>query len=132
MEFTLQLVIEDEQGQTYLEDIIDLNKNNEPSYCLGLSLLESRQLLKSLQQHIILSQVNEHLGSEKTCESCHHKRRIKGHETFQYRTLFGTVVLPNLRLYSCGCDEANGKTYSVLNKWIKEHTSPELQYIETK
>ena len=66
------------------------------------------------------------------CEHCHHKRRIKGHETFQYRTLFGTVVLPNLRLYNCACNNAHGKTFSVLNDWLNEHTSPELQYIETK
>ncbi len=99
---------------------------------MGLSLLESRQLLKKLQQKIIVNQANEYLSSQKLCEQCHHKRRIKSHETLQYRTLFGTIVLPNLRLYHCNCDNAEDKTYSALKEWLTEPISPELQYIETK
>ncbi len=132
MKFKLQLVIEDGAGQTHLEEVIQLNKNHEPSHCLGLSLVESRQLLKDVQQKIILNQVNEYLNAQKMCIDCHHKRRLKSHEFFQYRTLFGTVVLPNIRLYHCSCDKQQEKTYSVLNGWLKEHVSPELQYIETK
>lgn len=132
MKFTLQLVTENESGNKHTDEILKLDKTNQPSYCLGLSLLESKQLLQTLQQKILVAEVNQYLESQKSCPCCQHKRRIKGHETFQYRTLFGTVVLPNLRLYNCGCDNAHGKIYSVLNDWLKEHNSPELQYIETK
>jgi hypothetical protein len=132
MKFKLQLVIEDENGKTHLEDIIDIDKTNQPGYCIGLSLLDSRELLKELQQKIILNETYSYLQSKKTCSDCQHKRRVKSHETFQYRTLFGTVVLPNLRLYNCGCDHEHGKTFSVLNDWLADHTSPELQYIEAK
>lgn len=102
MKFKLQLVIEDEAHQIRIENIIELNKHYQPSYCMGLSLSESKELLKRLQQKIISNEAELYLNSQKKCEQCHHKRRIKGHETFQYRTLFGTVVLPNLRLYNCG------------------------------
>jgi hypothetical protein len=50
MKFKLQMVIEDEQGQTQIEDVIQLEKNNDPGYCASLSLLESKQVLKDLQQ----------------------------------------------------------------------------------
>lgn len=132
MKFTLQLVIDNELGQSYIEKIIELKKNNLPSHCLGLSLLESKEILKNTQQKMLITQINEHLESQKTCSCCHQKRRIKGHETFQYHTLFGTVVLPNLRLYHCHCNKTKDKTYSALNDWLHEHNSPELQYIETK
>ena len=132
MKFKLQLVIEDEAGETHLEDIIEIDKTKQPGYCIGLSLLNSKKLLKELQQKIILNETYAYIQSKKTCDTCHHKRRVKSHETFQYRTLFGTVVLPNLRLYDCGCDGRHGKTFSVLNAWLDDHTSPELQYIEAK
>ena len=45
MKFKLQLVIEDENGKTHLEDIIQLNKSKQPGYCTGLTLLESKELL---------------------------------------------------------------------------------------
>jgi len=96
MKFKLQLVIEDESGQTHLEDIIELDKTNQPGYCMGLSLFESKELLKKLQQKISVHQAEAYLHSQVNCEQCHSKKRVKGHETLQYRTLFGTIVLPNL------------------------------------
>ncbi len=68
MKFKLQLVIENEEGQTHLEDIIQLNKSHQPSYCLGLSLLESKELLKKLQQKIVVHQAEAYLHSQVNCE----------------------------------------------------------------
>ena len=58
MKFKIQIVIDDEQGQTHIEDILRLEKNSEQGYCAGLSLKESKQLLKLLQQNILLYQAN--------------------------------------------------------------------------
>ena len=55
MKFKIQIVVDDEQGQTRIEEVIHLNKNNDLGYCVGLSLQESIQLLKTLQQKIVLS-----------------------------------------------------------------------------
>ena len=54
MKFKIQIVLDDEQGQKKIEDIIQLEKNNDLGYCVGLSLQESKQLLKVLQQKIVL------------------------------------------------------------------------------
>ncbi len=132
MKIKLQIVVDDEQGQTKIEDILQLEKNNELGYCAGLSLQESKQLLEILQQKIILEQAEHYTQSHRACPCCHKQRRIKGTHFIQYKTLFGTVVVPSLRLHHCKCQETPTKTFSVLHDWLPEHNSPELQYIETK
>lgn len=132
MKFKIQLMIDDEQGQTQVEDIIQLNKNSDQGYRAGLSLLESKQILKTLQEKLILSQTEDYTNSHRACPCCHRQRHIKGYCTIQYKTLFGTVVIPSLRLCRCDCSDDPTKTFSILRSWLPEHTSPELQYIETK
>jgi len=132
MKFKLQLIIDDEHGQTQIEDIIQFDRNNELGYCAGLSLQDSKQLLKTLQQKIILHQAKMYTQSHRACPCCHQLQRIKGHHFIQFRTLFGTVVIPSLRLYSCKCSPNPTKTFSLLQSWLPEHISPELQYLETK
>lgn len=70
MEFKLQLVIDDEERQTQVEDIIQLNKNSEQGYCAGLSLLETKQMLKTLQEKIVLSQAKDYTNRHKACPIC--------------------------------------------------------------
>ena len=59
MKFTLQLVVDDEQGKTWVEDIVQLAKApcETSGYCIGLSLNDSKVLLKRLQQKIIHHEV---------------------------------------------------------------------------
>jgi len=132
MKFKIQVVIDDEQGQTQIEEIIQLEKAHPEGYCAGLSLVESKKLLKILQEKIVLRQAQEYTNSHRACPDCHNPRRIKGYHTIQYKTLFGTVVIPSMRLYQCRCSDSLTKTLSPLNVWLPEHNSPELQYLETK
>jgi len=119
-------------SQTRIEDVLQLEKNNDLGYCAGLSLQESKQLLKTLQQKIILHQANSYNRSHRACPCCHKQRRIKGYHSIQFRTLFGTVVMTSIRVYQCKCSGTPTKTVSILQSWLPEHISPELQYIETK
>ena len=132
MKFKIQMVIEDEYGQTQMEDIVQLNKNTEHGYCAGLSLYESKEVLKILQHKIILQQAEAYTNSHRICPHCNKARRIKGNNHIQFRTLFGIIGIPNLRLYQCKCNSETKKTFSILEQWLPEHTSPELKYIETK
>ena len=132
MKFKIQLIVDDEGGQTQIEDILQLDKDSEYGHTAGLSLQESKQLLKRLQKNIVLYQAKSYTHSHRKCTSCHRNRRIKDERSIQYRTLFGTVVIPNLRLYHCPCEHASARTFSILDPWLPEHCSPELQYIETK
>ncbi len=132
MKFKLQIVLDDEQGHEEIVDVIQLGRKNVLGYCAGLSLQESKQLLKCLQQTLILHQAKAYTQSHRPCPDCQKQRRIKDYRSIQYKTLFGAVVIPSLRLYQCCCSGSPTKTISILKKWLPEHISPELQYIETK
>ena len=132
MKFKIQIVLDDDQGNSQTEDIIQLEKDGNIGYCSGLSLQESKQLLNIIQEKIILTQAQEFARKNRACPCCHKKRRSKGDHFIQFRTLFGTIVIPSPRLYHCKCHEASTKTFSILQSWLPEHISPELQYIETK
>lgn len=132
MKFKIQIVVDDEQGQTRIEEVMYLNKNSDQGYCAELSLQESKQLLKTLQQKIVLHQAEAYTHTHRFCPCCQKQRRVKGYHPIQYKTLFGTVVIPSLRLYQCKCSAEAMTTFSLLKSWMPEHTSPEFQYIETK
>ena len=100
MKFKIQIILEDEQGHAQVKDVIRLDKNvDDPGYCAGLSLQESKQLLKTLQQKIVLFEAQSYTNLHRDCPCCHKQRRIKGNRYIQYKTLFGTVVIPSLQLY---------------------------------
>lgn len=132
MHFKIQVVIEEASGEMTIEDIIHLDKRCESGSTLGLSLLESKQLLQTLQKTMVLNQAERYSASHQDCPCCHKKRTIKSYHTFQFRTLFGIISIPNMRLYHCACAHSSTQSFSLLSKWLLEHTSPELLYIETK
>ncbi len=132
MQFKIQMIIQDEHGETKTEDIITLDKPGDKIRDVGLSLQESQELLKALQKTIICHQAEHYTKAHIACPHCQKKRRTKGQHTIQYRTLFGIVAVRSPRVYRCHCEDAPTKTVSLLTDWLVEHNSPELQYIETK
>jgi len=115
-----------------LEDIFTFDKGFNNIVNIGLSLSESKQLLKNLQQKIIQAQAQSFIKMNCQCGGCQKSLRIKGAHSIQYRTLFGIVVIDSPRLHYCLCDKEHAGTFSLLNQWFSEHVSPELKYIETK
>ncbi len=132
MRFKIQMVIEDEQGQTKIQEIVGLEKSDETNDVVGLSLSESKDILTKLQKVIVVEQANNYVIKHKNCPHCHQPRTSKGYHIIQYRTLFGIISIPGLRVNQCHCYEFSAATVSLLKDWLPEHTSPELQYIETK
>ena len=132
MRFTIQLTINNEKCSEKIEEIIQLEKTFENSNVVGMTLLESKKILKTLQDKIVSAQANEHVKSKIECLSCHKKLNLKDYHYIQYRTLFGIVNLSSPRLHNCQCHKEKTKTFSPLNQWLKEKNSPELLYIETK
>lgn len=128
MRFTMKLIIDDGDESETVEEIIQLEKNTENCSSLGISLVESKQLMKILQNKIILQQSKTYLESQLICQCCHKKRRIKRHHSLQYRTLFGIINIPSIRLFYCQCDQLAEKTFSPLNQWLSDKNSPELKY----
>ena len=132
MDITLSLTIIDGDESVIQQDIIHLSKSFHPDELIGLSLDESKQLLKTLQQQIVEFQASQFIQSQKRCPCCEKKRRLKEHRNLYYRTVFGVVPLSSPRLYYCPCEKRNRQSFSVLSLWLPESVSPELQYLEAK
>ena len=81
MKFKIQIVFDDSDGQTQIEDVIQLEKNSSQGYNASLSLQESKQLLKIVQQKMVLHQAENYTNSHRTCSCCHQQRRIKGYHS---------------------------------------------------
>ena len=71
MRVKLQLVLCSDEGQEEtITDVITLNKNNERIEHLGLTLVEAKQLLSTLQRHLLQHQVDTFLAPCSTCPDC--------------------------------------------------------------
>ncbi len=132
MRFKIQVIVDNEHGEAITEEIFVLDKSSDRYSLIGMSLSESKQVLKRLQHVVVSQQAHHYTQSHRNCPCCDKQRRIKGSYFIQYRTLFGIVPIPNQRFYQCLCASHATQTVSVLQDWLPEHNSPELQYIETK
>ena len=71
MRVKLQLVICHDEGQEEtVTDVITLNKNHQRIEHLGLTMAESKQLLSTLQRHLLQQQVNTFLDTCSDCPDC--------------------------------------------------------------
>jgi len=99
MRVKLQLVICNDEGhEETVTDVITLNKNNQRIEQLGLTLAEAKQLLSTLQRHLLQQQVATFLDTRSTCAACGALLKMKAHASRSFRTLFGTFTLDSPRL----------------------------------
>jgi len=99
---------------------------------IGLTLAESKQLLKGLQQHVVRRQVEAYVKSRSVCEDCGGRLRSKGAHQIPFRTLLGKVRLRSPRLRRCQCRTGGALSFSPLVELLPERTSPELRMMEAK
>ena len=94
MRVKLQLVLCSDEGQEEtVTDVITLNKNSQRIEHLGLTLVEAKQLLSTLQRHLLQHQVDTFLAPCSTCLDCGALLKVKAHASRSFRTLFGTCKL---------------------------------------
>ena len=136
MEFRVQLIVVSEDGREEVEEIVSLEKEARKIEQLGLTLADSKEILKGIQEEILERQIIEYAARRRCCEYCGKPRRKKGHHEVIFRTLFGNVTLKSPRLYHCWCQAhpsgTRSGTFSPLTELLTEHTSPELLFMETK
>jgi hypothetical protein len=133
MRVKLQLVIchGDSQEET-VTDIITLKKNNQCIEHLGLTLAESKQLLSTLQRHLLQQQVATFLDTHATCPDCGAPLKLKARGSRSFRTLFGTFTVSSPRLESCDCKRRTTSSFRPLSALLTELVAPELLSMEAK
>lgn len=133
LKFRLQLVAEEEEESA--EEVVELavlEKDCERLEQLGLTLAESKEILGTLQQHVLQRQAAAFVAEKRCCPECGRRLGLKGHHSIIFRTLFGNVTLDSPRLRHCRCASRRTSTFSPLVHLFTEHTSPELLYLQTK
>ena len=94
MRVKLQLVMCNDQGdEETVTDVITLNKHHQRIEHLGLTLAESKQLLRTLQRHLLQQQVDTFLDTCSDCPDCGTPvcfRRARVKLAFQWPTVILT------------------------------------------
>lgn len=132
MKAVLQLVVKYDNGYTETKEITTLEKNKLSQSTLGLTINESKSVLKSLQQAIVDKQISEYIADIKQCPACKCHRNIKGYCEIVYRTLFGKLRLKSPRLKRCSCTNYKVASFSPLAELLPVRSSPELEYLQSK
>jgi hypothetical protein len=122
----------DEGQEETITDVITLNKNHQRIEHLGLTLAEAKQLLSTLQRHLLQQQVDTFLDPCFTCPDCGALLKVKAHTSRSFRTLFGTFTLESPRLEYCDCIRHKTSSFRPLSALLTESVAPELLYIEAK
>jgi adenosylmethionine-8-amino-7-oxononanoate aminotransferase len=65
MRFKIEIVVDEENGETTTEELFTLEKSYDGDGLVGLSLSESKRLLKKLQQVIVLHQTSQYTASHR-------------------------------------------------------------------
>jgi len=133
MRVKLQLVMCSDEGQEEtITDVITLNKNTQRIEHLGLTLAEAKQLLNTLQRHLLQHQVDTFLDPCSTCADCGALLKVKAHASRSFRTLFGTCTLNSPRLEHCDCTQRKTSSFRPLAALLTESVAPELLSMEAK
>ncbi len=137
MKFKMQIRVENDEGEEILlAESIEFERGKSALENLGLSLTESKELLRKTQHTMVQEQVRAFLKQSEICLHYRRKRLSKGTHRLIYRMLFGKMELDSPRLFYCRCelteDSVKTKTFSPLAKALPERTSPELLYLESK
>jgi hypothetical protein len=133
MRLKLQLVMCNDQGdEETVTDVLTLNKHHQRIEHLGLTLAESKQLLSTLQRHLLQQQITTFLDTGSTCRDCGTPLKLKAHASRSFRTLFGTFQFDSPRLEHCDCTRHKTSSFRPLAALLTESVAPELLYMEAK
>jgi CRISPR/Cas system CMR-associated protein Cmr3 (group 5 of RAMP superfamily) len=70
MKFKIQLVISEDDQERIVTDIVTLNKKFERVEHLGLTLNESKEIVKEIQKNLLEQQTSRFLDGVTHCRQC--------------------------------------------------------------
>jgi len=131
MKFKVQIVAGD-GADAVVHELAILEKECELVEQIGLTLAESKELLRELQKQLVEHQAEAFVHARAFCGECGSKLRGKGRHGVVFRTLFGNVSLDSPRLRHCACTTHDTASFSPLADLLPERSAPELRFMEAK
>lgn len=132
MRYVVQVVAigEDGSGGAACEVAV-LEKGNLTAEEFGLTLEESRDILKGLQGVVVRDQATRLWKRPPRCIKCKEPLQTKERRSRRivFRTLFGTFELESPRYHVCPCLGVAQKTISPLAELLEERFSPQYRMI---
>ncbi|MEX3845495.1 ISKra4 family transposase [Paraburkholderia sp. BR10882] len=133
MQISVQIVVHTEvDEQANITEIARFERDGFHAGSLGLHLEGAKALLGRLQRSMIDAQAAEAIARVSVCPKCGSRLTVKGHHRLVYRSVFGRLSIDSPRLYQCRCCASGRRSVSPLAGCLRERTSPELQYLQTK
>jgi hypothetical protein len=131
MKFKIQLITQCETGEA-IQELAYLERETEGLEEIGITLVEAKALLATLQRQVVEQQIAAYLAARQRCPQCGQEFRHKDQHPLIFRTLFGNLELPSPRWFHCTCQPHETLTFSPLTALFTERCSPERLYLETK
>src|ERR1019366_3087808 len=131
MKMRIQLIIEDEAGQTTTAEIAGIERRLSDEL-IGLSLEEAKAMTGGVQCAMVEAQARAAIDRGSICPECQAHLRRNGSHRVRYRTPFGRLDLDSPRFYRCRCQVNGRRGFGPIALWLGDHTSPELQYLEAQ
>jgi hypothetical protein len=131
MKFKIQLITQCETGEV-IQELAYLERETEGLEEIGITLVEAKALLATLQRQLVEQQIAAYLAARQRCPQCAQVFRHKDRHPLIFRTLFGNLELTRPRWFHCTCQPHETHTFSPLTTLFTERCSPERLYLETK
>ncbi len=132
MKFRVEVVCLDDTNQQQRHTVLTIERAELAMETLGMSLSEGKAMLSGVQDIVIAQQAREYLEQQRACSDCGRLHTSKDAGTTAVKTVFGSVPVANPRWKCCSCQSAGPRTFRPMRRWLKERTSPEMMYLETK
>lgn len=132
MKMRIQAVIESENGSEVIEEFACLKRGKLLPETLGLTLSESKSILRRIQGTLVPAQVDEYIEQERHCPDCGRVLPHKGQHEIVIRSLFGKLTVSSPRFYTCTCRPRETKSVSPVTTLLNERMTPELRYLAVK
>jgi len=120
MKFLVQVTCISEAAERR-QQVFEMKRENLTMETLGLSLEESKALLRGVQEFVV--------AKRRPCPDCGKRHTSKAQGSIEVKTVFGPVELPKsalARWHRCSCRSLGPNTFRPMTSWLNGQTSTPL------
>ena len=133
MKFRISIACQTDEGEDEPRELMVLVRDDLAMETLGLTLAESKDLLREVQNYVVERQAAAYLEQQRACAKCGRRHVSKGQGRRTVNTVFGPTTVPNPRWLRCPCTPSNQpRTFRPMGQLLTGGSTPELIYMEAK